>query len=118
MNIQETASPGLIVRPAAIADLRDTFLYLGQNSIERARNFVSAAEETFEQLVAMPHLGAPRKLPDSGFHNLRQWPVKGFKNYLIFYRPFASSNGIEVLRVLHGSRDLVAHLSDETTHEE
>lgn len=112
MNIQDTASPGLIIRPAARADLRETFLYLCQNSVERARNFVSAVEETFEQLVAMPHLGSPRQLTGSELHNLRQWPVKGFQSYLIFYRPFASSNGIEVLRVLHGSRDVVAHLSD------
>ena len=34
---------------------------------------------------------------------LRRWRVRGFENFLIFYRPI--DDGIEVLRVLHGQRD-------------
>lgn len=65
----------------------------------------------------MPHLGSPRGNAAPRLHNLRQWPVQDFKSYLIFYRPFASSNGIEVFRVLHAARDAAAHLSDDITHE-
>jgi toxin ParE1/3/4 len=32
------------------------------------------------------------------------WPIKGFANYLIFYR--MRSNSIEIVRVLHGARDI------------
>jgi toxin ParE1/3/4 len=35
---------------------------------------------------------------------LRVFPVKGFANYLLFYRPFP--RGIELIRVLHGARDI------------
>ena len=75
-------------------------------------------EATIKQLVEQPYLGSPRDYDDPRLHNLRQWPVQDFKNYLIFYRPFASSNSIEVLRVLHSSRDANAQLSEEATHKE
>lgn len=39
---------------------------------------------------------------------LRSSPVG---NYLIFYRPLP--DGIEILRVLHGARDIAAILFDE-----
>ena len=32
------------------------------------------------------------------------WPVASFEDYLIFYRP--TKRGIDVVRVLHGARDL------------
>jgi plasmid stabilization system protein ParE len=34
---------------------------------------------------------------------IRVWPVAGFKNHLIFYRVLIDE--IEVVRVIHGSRD-------------
>jgi plasmid stabilization system protein ParE len=35
---------------------------------------------------------------------LRRWRVRGFENFMIFYHPL--SNGIEIVRVLHGARDI------------
>ncbi len=35
---------------------------------------------------------------------MRGWRVRGFDNYLIFYRPLAQD--IDVLRVVYGTRDL------------
>ena len=37
---------------------------------------------------------------------LRSFPVG---NYLVFYRPLAEGDGIAVIRVLHGARDLRHH---------
>jgi toxin ParE1/3/4 len=37
--------------------------------------------------------------------------VKDFENYLVFYR--STDVGIEVLRVLHGARDVDAIVQDE-----
>jgi len=42
---------------------------------------------------------------------LRRWPVPGFRNYLIFYRP--TETGVNIVRVLHGSRDITAALQEE-----
>jgi toxin ParE1/3/4 len=41
---------------------------------------------------------------DPEFESVRVWHVRGFRNYLIFYRPI--DNGVEVVRVLHGARDI------------
>jgi toxin ParE1/3/4 len=50
-------------------------------------------------------LSAPR------LADLRRWPVSGFPNHLIFYQP--TEGGIEVVRVLHGARDLATMLENE-----
>jgi toxin ParE1/3/4 len=42
---------------------------------------------------------------------MRRWRVRGFENYLIFYQPLAQ--GIDVLRVVYGTRDLPGLLMDE-----
>jgi plasmid stabilization system protein ParE len=41
---------------------------------------------------------------------IRTWRVPGFKKYLIIYRPI--NEAIEVLAVLHGSRNLRARLRE------
>ncbi|MFN5952254.1 MAG: type II toxin-antitoxin system RelE/ParE family toxin [Dolichospermum sp.] len=41
-------------------------------------------------------------LSDMG--TIRQWRIKNFKDYLIFYK--VQEEQVEVLRVLHGGRDL------------
>ena len=40
------------------------------------------------------------------------WQVRGFEKHLIFYRPI--KDGIEIIRVLHASRDLVAVLDEDS----
>ena len=44
---------------------------------------------------------------------LRMFPIRDFPKYFIFYRP--TEEGIEVVRVLHASRDLQALLDPEHT---
>ena len=56
------------------------------------------------KLAEMPDMGAIRESPDPDLAGLRQWPIKGFRNFIIIYRPLES--GILVVRVLHASRDL------------
>jgi len=36
----------------------------------------------------------------------RVFPVRGFGKHLVFYRPV--EDGIEILRVIHGARDIEA----------
>jgi hypothetical protein len=35
---------------------------------------------------------------------MRRWPVKGFEKILLFYFPLP--DGLDLVRVVHGSRDL------------
>ena len=57
-----------------------------------------------KHLAAAPGSGAPVAVTVPEIEGLRRWPVKGFENVLLFYFPL--SNGVDLVRVLHGSRDL------------
>jgi plasmid stabilization system protein ParE len=57
---------------------------------------------------------AEQDIIDQAFHIHRDNPVaaRRFEKHLIFYRPM--KDGIEVIRVLHASRDLVAVLDEDS----
>ncbi len=52
----------------------------------------------------MPGLGSPCESSHPVLASLRAATVPGFRKYLVLYRPI--SEGIEVLRVIHGARDI------------
>jgi toxin ParE1/3/4 len=66
--------------------------------------FLDAAEHPFADLVRNPGAGTHWESEDLDLAGVRVRPVKRFRNYLIFYRP--TPDGVEVIRVLHGARDL------------
>jgi toxin ParE1/3/4 len=84
--------------------LIDCFVYIARDSEESATRFLRAAEETFLDLAGMPGMGVPTSFGDSGAQHLRRWRIRGFENFLIFYRPI--EEGVEVVRVLHGAREI------------
>jgi plasmid stabilization system protein ParE len=102
----------IIKRSAAEQDLEDLAIYIGQSSPSAAVRFLLAAERTFEQLAAIRGLGSPFPLANPQLQEIRHYPVKGFPNHIIFYLP--QSGGIEVVRVLHGSRHLTKLLEGNT----
>ncbi len=93
--------------PESRTDLQEHAKYLGRNNADKAVEFFAAARETFRELADAPFLGSPQFFNDASHHSLRRWPVKGFSQYLIFYRPFASGDGVVIWRVWHHSRDIV-----------
>ena len=60
----------------------------------------------FDMLARNPALGRKREFRHH--QNIRSWVVTEFTNYLIFYRELPDGSGVEILRVLHGARDLDA----------
>jgi len=98
----------IVVDPKADRDLDEQFLYIAQDSREAAIGFLVAAQATFEQLAAMPELGELQHFRQPNLADVRVWRVRGFENYLIFYRPI--ERGVEIIRVLHGARDIPAIL--------
>ncbi len=97
---------------AAVLNVVEIADYMAQvTSLAAADRFIAAADRTFEQLAGMPGIGT-RYVPDEpAYAELRYFPVAGFRNHLIFYRP--TPDGIEVLRVIHGARDLGSILAEE-----
>jgi toxin ParE1/3/4 len=83
--------------------------------LEIAERFLDAAKATLEELSRMPLMGSSRSYSAPELKDLRQWRIRGFTDYLIFYRPL--SDGVEIVRVLHGKRNLAAILLDEEIQE-
>jgi toxin ParE1/3/4 len=55
-------------------------------------------------LADAPTIGSSWETDNPKLTGLRVSAIRGFGKYLIFYRPI--KNGIEVVRVLHGARNL------------
>jgi len=94
----------IIVLAEAQADIDDTAEFIAQDNPETARRFVEASYTTFQQLAESPSIGTTRDFHNSHLSGLRSWRIRGFENWLVFYRPI--TDGAEIIRVLHGARDL------------
>jgi toxin ParE1/3/4 len=91
--------------PQAEADLIRCYAYLGENaSIKTADRFLESAEKTLGLLAKSPGIGAPHKTRKRELTGIRSFPVSKFKKYFLFYHAF--DDRIELVRVLHGARDL------------
>jgi toxin ParE1/3/4 len=85
-------------------DLLQNFVYLAERDVAVARRFSAAVREASKHLAAWPGSGARRDWGRPELADLRTWPIKGFANYLIIYRPI--DTGVELVRPVHGARDI------------
>jgi toxin ParE1/3/4 len=93
------------VLPAADRDLDDQASYLAaQASLDQALRFYDAASATFAKLASMPGIGERWPSTNPRLAGLRVGRIEGFEKHLVFYRPVA--DGIEVIRIIHGARDI------------
>jgi toxin ParE1/3/4 len=90
--------PRIVRTPRCDRDLFEIAVYIGRDNPAAADNLIDTIDEKFSLLAQFPRLGRDRsELAD----DMRSFPVG---NYVIFYR--ALRDGIIVLRVLHGARNL------------
>jgi toxin ParE1/3/4 len=89
--------PCLIIRPLAEQDLDDIWDYIAISNSDQAEKVLRHLYAKMGTLAHNPYLGRVRKDIEVG---LRSFPVG---SHIIFYCPL--SDGIEVVRVLHGARD-------------
>jgi toxin ParE1/3/4 len=89
------------ITPVASRDIESLMDYLAEKaSIETAERFLEKIDGKFELLAKFPQIGRKR---DELYPGLRSIPLD---DYLIFYR--LVSEGVEVIRVVAGYRDLDA----------
>jgi toxin ParE1/3/4 len=101
----------LIIKNRATQDLRQQANYILINgNADVAVKFLNAAELTFAQLGKTPGIGKVTQLVVSRLGEIRQWRIKHFKDYLVFY--LIQDATVEILRVFHGARDLADVLSE------
>ena len=101
-----------VVRPKADRDLEDqAYYYATEATPEVGHRFLVAAHDTFALLATQPNMGWQSRLKHRELKRLRVFRVKGFERILILYLPLL--DGVEILRVVHGSRNLQALLRRE-----
>ena len=93
-----------VLAPCVEGELWDIWCFIAEDNPDAATRVVDAAGATFKMLATTPSLGVARRFRNPRLRDVRFFPVSDFENYLIFYRP--NSEGIEVLHVFHGARDL------------
>ena len=79
-------------------DLEDIWVYLAQNNQIVADKQIANILNRLPMLAQFPDMG---QLRDDLGERLRSFPVKP---YIIFYIKF--DDGIEIVRILHSSRDI------------
>ena len=99
-----------VLRPKADEDLDQQAFYLAtEASPETGHRFLMAAHETFALLSTQPQMGWLLRLRHTRLESLRVFRISDFEKMLVLYVPLPS--GIEIVRIVHGSRDLTAFLS-------
>jgi toxin ParE1/3/4 len=82
-----------------------------QQALKRAIAFSWLTQETFALLSTQFQMGWPLRLRNLRLASLRVFRISGFEKMLVLYTHLSS--GVEIVRVIHGSRDLVAFLRRE-----
>ena len=106
----------LIKRPIIIQDLINAANYISAENLDAGDRLLYAAEDTFRQIAQFPGIGRLSGFIYPEATQIRQFPIKGFRNYLILYQ--INPENIEIIRVLHGAQDLESILIEETTDNE
>lgn len=98
----------VVVLPRAKQDGREIDNYLAIRNPAAADRFAENLQATIDLQASLPTPGTPWLTENPALANLRWTRVSGFTNYLVFLR--ISGTVMEVVRILHASRDLEAVL--------
>jgi toxin ParE1/3/4 len=86
------------IAPAAESDLDEIWQYIAENNETAAEKFIRELARKFELLASNKEIGTRQ---DDFMIEMRMFP---FKSYHIYY--FATDEGVEIYRILHGRRDI------------
>jgi len=86
------------ITPLAEQDLVEIWYFIAQDDPVAADRLLDLLEEKYKLLADNPHMALAR--PDIA----KELPYHPVGNYLLLYRII--SGGIELVRVVHGARDL------------
>lgn len=92
--------PRVTRRPLAETDIVEIWDYIANDGFVAADRWVDRLDRQFQVLAMQPMMGRAR---DELAPGVRSFP---FGRYVVFYLPL--DGGIDVVRVLHGARDIDA----------
>ena len=93
----------IVQSPAAEDDLLEIWVGLAANNVSAAERLMDDLDAATQILATQPLIGKARREFGPG---IRSFPVR---DYVIVYRPI--KGGVELVRVVHGARDLERLLS-------
>ncbi|MFN7895451.1 MAG: type II toxin-antitoxin system RelE/ParE family toxin [Cyanobacteriota bacterium] len=99
----------IVLQPRAKADISEIWEFIAEDSDDQADAFIDLIDQNFQLLAQKSGLGRRRKELAEG---LRSFPVG---RYVIFYLPIPG--GVQIVRVLHGARDIEAALTKPVADE-
>lgn len=85
-------------RPQAEIDILDIWTFIAEDSITQADRWVDRLSESFALWATQPKMGRERKELAADLRSFAHG------HYVVFYEPL--EDGIDVVRVLHGSQDI------------
>jgi plasmid stabilization system protein ParE len=100
---------GYSLTVSAEDDLFGIWRYIARDNIAAANRVERAIYEACEFLARSPQAGHYR--PDLTQQSVRFWTVSPYSNYVVIYDP--EVRPLQVLRILHGGRDLRTVLKQE-----
>jgi antitoxin ParD1/3/4/toxin ParE1/3/4 len=90
---------GFKLSPEAFRDIEEIWEFIAEDNLDAADRVREKIFTACEKIAELPGMGHLRK--DLADEALRFWPVY---SYLIIYRPDVEP--LEIVRVLHGARDV------------
>lgn len=95
----------IVITRVAKADLAEIWEYIGVSNAAAADKLLDTINDKIHSIANSPLMGRERS---ELAPMLRSFPIA---QYVLFYRPI--TEGIEIVRVLHGARDLDTVFSEE-----
>jgi toxin ParE1/3/4 len=96
----------VVFNPVAVGDLEEIVNYIAADNPVAAEDVRPDVLDTAESLGHQPGLGIRPQFSAPRFAGIRFLPSSQYPTYLLFYREL--SQEVEVLRILHGARNLPA----------
>jgi toxin ParE1/3/4 len=96
----------IVTKRQAEEDAVEIWRLIAEDNPRAAEAFLDAIEEVSSLLSATPEIGSPRYFSHPELQGLRFLPLRKFENYLLFYRARKDEKMIEIVRIVHGARDL------------
>lgn len=89
--------------PKSVVDLTAHVDFLAAESGDSANRFIDSMRTTCDILATSPFIGAKIVALRPEHENIRVWPIRGFRRYLLFYR--VTSDALEIVRLIQGAQD-------------
>lgn len=91
--------PVILRRPSFLHDLNDAWTFIATRNPAAADAFIRELEQRYDMLSNDPLAGT------APFRRHRDHRVFPYGSYLIIYRPLEQQTGIELVRLIHATRD-------------